>query len=258
MLQAVKRDFYEWARCTRHNLLHLRLFRVTHRGGRWYARQGDLELVFDYYPYLAFHDIEGYLQDGEWRIEPGMTVIDAGGCWGEFALYASKCVGPSGRVLMLEPDPANIAVARRIFELNGNPRNLEIIPAGLWKEPGKLRFSSGQGAQSSVVGVGESAGVGSSIEIDVESLASLAQRIAAERMDFVKMDIEGAELEAIGGAAQLPTPFRPRYAIASYHIVDGKRTADVLPQMFSQLGYQTRSGNERHLTTWAWPTESRS
>ena len=265
MLPSLKRNLWEWARCTRHNLLHLRVFRISYGGdGLWRVRDDrGVEMVFPYYPYLAFHDIEGYLRDGAWRIEPGMTVLDVGGCWGEFAIYAAKCVGPGGRVLMLEPDPGNIAAARKNFELNGNPSNLEIVPVGLWKEPGKLRFTAGQGAVSSIVGVVDTSGAdgagagasagGHTIEIDVESLASLAQRLGLKRIDFVKMDIEGAELEAIIGAADLPQTFRPRYAIASYHVINGKRTADALPEMFARIGYDSSTGNERHTTTWSWP-----
>src|SRR5688500_18203503 len=159
MLQSLKRHLYEWARCTRHNVLHLRVFSVSYRRGLWHVRDDrGVEMVFPYYPYLAFHDIEGYLRDGAWRIEPGMTVLDVGGCWGEFAIYAAKCAGPTGRVLMLEPDPGNIAAARKNFALNGNPENLQIVPAGLWKEPGKLRFAAGQGAVSSIVGVVDTSG----------------------------------------------------------------------------------------------------
>ncbi len=74
MLQQAKRNLWELVRCTRHNLLHLRVFRLSHRQGNWHVRAGGIEMVFPYYPYLAFHDIEGYLQQGDWRIEPGMTV----------------------------------------------------------------------------------------------------------------------------------------------------------------------------------------
>src|SRR5690242_17934321 len=141
----------EFVRCTRHNVLHLRTFRMTYWRGLWHVSDGQVKLRFPKYPYLAFHDIEGYLNEGRFKPQPGMTVIDAGGCYGEYALYAAQCVGPSGRVLMLEPDPANIAGAREFFELNGNPKNIEIVPAGLWSRQGMLQFQAGQGEQSTIV-----------------------------------------------------------------------------------------------------------
>lgn len=252
LLSTARTHLWEWVRCARHNTLHLRRFRVSYRAGAWCVREGELELSFPYYPYLAFHDIEGYLRDGAWNLDPGMTVLDAGGCNGEFALYAAKRVGPSGRVLMLEPDANNVAVAERVFAMNGNPSNIEIIPAGLWSKPDKLRFSTGHSAQSAVVrGPGsEGAGV---VEIDVHSLPSLARRFNLQRLDFVKMDIEGAELEAVSAAADLPAGLKPRYAIASYHVVDGRPTAETLPDIFARIGYRCTVGHPRHLTTWASP-----
>jgi FkbM family methyltransferase len=255
MLTNLRRYLWEFARCTRHNLLHLRVFRVTYGGGA-------SRMIIPNYPYLAYHDIEGYIQDGAWRIEPGMTVLDVGGCYGEFALYASKCVGPTGRVIMIEPDGKNVEVARKTFALNGNPANLEIVQGGLWNKPGTLRFNAGQGATSSMVGAGagtEAAAAvaaregGQTVEVDVESLASLAERLKLDRIDFVKMDVEGAELEVVSAAGELPPTHKPRYAIASYHIVDGRQTADVLPAEFARIGYQSSTGNPRHLTTWSWP-----
>jgi FkbM family methyltransferase len=263
MLDRLKRHLFEWVRCTRHNVLHLKVFKVWYAGGGvWRVRdkQRGVEMVFPYYPYLDFHDIEGYLRLGEWRIETGMTVVDAGGCRGEFAVYAAKCVGPSGRVLMVEPDPSNIELAKKNFEMNGSPANITVVPAGVWKHPGKLRFAAGMGPTSTVIDVGDSSAPAKDgeIEIDVESFASLAARYGVERIDFIKMDVEGAELEAVEGAAALPPQHKPRYAIASYHEINGRKTADVLPDMFKKLGYESTNGNERHLTTWSWPAGTAS
>jgi FkbM family methyltransferase len=220
------------------------------------VRDGPLEMLFDEYPYLAFFDIEGYVNHGSWRPRIGETVIDAGGCHGEFSLYASKCVGSGGRVIMLEPDPANIAVARELFQLNGNPKNIEIIPCGLWSQPGKLRFRAGAGAESAIVFEDETdpAPQGKNdIEIKVHSLRSLAEELHLDRLDFIKMDIEGAELEVISTASELAPQFKPRYAIASYHMINGVRTADTLANIFPQMGYHVRAGYPNHLTTWASP-----
>ena len=237
-------------------MLHLKLFRVKYRRGQWYVRNGNIELVFDYYPYLAFYDIEGYLRDGQIKIEKGMTVIDAGGCNGEFSLYAAKCVGSAGRVIMLEPDPKNVDIARRNMALNGNPSNLEIVPAGLWNTRGVLQFTAGQSAESTMV-FDSTAGVSSSdvIEIKTLTLPDIVQDCRLERLDFIKMDIEGAEIEAIESAKALPARFAPRYSIASYHIRDAVPTWIRLEKMLTAMGYQCTTGYPRHLTTWAVPVK---
>jgi FkbM family methyltransferase len=253
MFAEIRKFLYEFVRCTRHNILHLRLFRISYGRGVWHVSDGQVSMTFPHYPYLAFHDIEGYLNEGKWRPEAGMTVIDAGGCFGEFTVYASKRVGPTGRVLMLEPDPGNIEVAERVFELNGNPANIQIVPAGLWSSDGKLRFAAGHDAQSAVVTDASDATSDDTIEIEVYSLPSLMQRFGLDRLDFVKMDVEGAELEIVSAVGELPSKIKPRYAIASYHVVDGRKTAESLPRMFEQVGYHCQSGYPDHLTTWASP-----
>jgi FkbM family methyltransferase len=262
MLDAARTRLREFVRCTRHNLLHLRTSRMSYDGRMWHVRDGDVALRFPYYPYSPVHDIQGYFREGRWRLEPGMTVLDVGGCNGEFALYAAQLVGPRGRVLMLEPDEKNVAVARQMFELNGNPANIEVIPVGLWSKPDRLRFRATGGAESAIdVGGGRGAAAGAGArtgdpdvtEIQVQSLPSLARELDLRRLDFVKMDIEGAEMEAISALPDMPPGLRPRYAIASYHVVDGRRTADVLPEVFARVGYTCETGHTDHLTTWAWP-----
>jgi FkbM family methyltransferase len=251
---------YEWVRCGRHNLLHLRFFRIGYSAGRWTCRYGRHRWVFPYYPYLAFHDIEGYLRDGRLVPRPGMTVIDAGACYGEYALFASALVGPKGRVIMVEPDPANRAMARRLFAMNGSPANISIYEGGLWNAPGEVSFTSGLGPQSTVVapGIDDHARTlpGTTpdrITIPVQSLAGLAESHGLDRLDLVKMDVEGAELQIVEGARSLPHHLRPAYAVASYHVVDGVRTAVTLERMFAAMDYESCTGNPRHPTTWAWP-----
>jgi FkbM family methyltransferase len=256
MVANLRRFIYEQIRCTRHNIQSLSIFHLAYRGGFWHVSDGRVRMRFAHYPYLAFHDIEGYLYGGRWKPQDGMTVLDVGGCRGEYAIYASKRVGPTGKVLLLEPDPTNIELAKKNIRLNGNPSNIEIIPAGLWSERGTVSFAAGYADTSSIVSLAESppSEPGRVMDIPTESLASLVERYKLERMDMVKMDIEGAELQAVAGAAQLPPQLKPRYAIASYHIVNGKRTADMLGGLFSKIGYHTLTGNPRHLTTYASPT----
>ena len=256
MLANLRRHIYEQIRCTRHNLKSLEIFRLSYSRGYWNVSDGQVRMRFAHYPYLTFHDIEGYLYKGRWKPQKAMTVLDVGACRGEYAIYAAMCVGPMGRVLLLEPDPENLELARKNIALNGNPPNIEIVPAGLWDKRGTVSFVGGQTDTSAVACLvdGPQPHGGHTMNIQTETLAGLVDRCKLERMDIVKMDIEGAELEAVAGAAELPRQFKPCYAIASYHIVKGIRTADLLPELFSKLGYYTQTGNPRHVTTYASPT----
>jgi hypothetical protein len=72
-------------------------------------------------------------------------------------------------------------------------------------------------------------------------------------VDYIKMDIEGAEIEALEGAARMMSTLKPTFAIASYHKRDGRPTAETLEKLFNELGYRTETGFPSHLTTYASP-----
>ncbi|MDB5326719.1 MAG: FkbM family methyltransferase [Phycisphaerales bacterium] len=249
---SLKRLLTEFVRSNKHNLLHLKRLKFSYNGGdTWTIHHDRGHMEVSTYPYLACHDIEGYLKNGDWTIEPGQTVIDAGGCFGEFTMYASQCVGPTGRVLMMEPDAANIAVAQRNFALNGRPENITIVPAGLWHERGTIRFATGHDAQSSMVS-DIAASSATMVEVPTLAMADLVKDYDLKHIDFFKMDIEGAELEALSVLKDLPADLLPgRWAIASYHPREGEQTFGRCEAILRDLGYTVSTGNERHRTTWA-------
>lgn len=261
MLRPVRHALMERIRCAKHNWLDGVSFRTRYRRGSYEVRTEDgLVFRFPFNPYTSFFEISGYLNEGRWRLEPGMWVIDAGGERGEFSLYASRQVGPQGRVLMLEPDPHNVAIARQAFDANGGqPENLLVIEQGLWSNPGVLTFAAGLGGSSVLVDAGtdvaaSAASSGATLmSLQVQSLSSLIESRQMPRLDFVKMDIEGAEIEAVEKIGPVLERFRPRFAIASYHVRDGKMTSELLEAIFRTYNYQVRTGYPGHRTTYAWP-----
>jgi FkbM family methyltransferase len=261
----MKKTIIEWLRCTKHNLFDHPWFTLRYQAGLYHVQTNDgVRLLFPHNPYLAFYQIGGYLREGSWRLTPGMVVIDAGACLGEFSLYAAGRVGPTGQVLLLEPDPDNLACLEEIFAINGGrPSNLHVIAQGLWREPGTVQFAAGITEQSHIVALNEAdqeeLGQEDSVSattmlIPVQSLMSLIDSYALPRLDFVKMDIEGAEVESVAGAIDILPRFRPKFAIASYHVRNGRQTAEILPALFAQANYHVQTGFPRHLTTYASPT----
>ena len=62
------------------------------------------------------------------------------------------------------------------------------------------------------------------------------------RVDFVKTDLEAAEIEAIEGAGSVLSVFKPQFAIASYHRRNGRPTANKLEQLIRESGYNSTNG----------------
>lgn len=244
------------AKCLKYSYLNGAPHRTSYRGGTWRVRTWDgLTLSFPVNPYLAVFECYGYLKEGAWTLEPGMCVVDAGACYGEFSIYASARVGPTGRVIVLEPDPKNIKILERAIasrELKHD--NITIVRSGLWSHRDTLEFAAEGGAGSSIVGAKERDLTRSSrtISIDVVGLSDLMSDLSLERLDFVKMDIEGAEVDVCAASLDLFKRMKTRVAIASYHKRDGKRTAEILEPMFRGAGMQSETGFSMHRTTYAW------
>ncbi len=147
------------------------------------------------------------------RAEEGDHVIDAGGCWGETALFFAHAVGPQGKVYTFEFVPENLAVMEKNFALNPELSSRVVISRQpLWHTPDLALSFSSQGPGSKLRNSVDPAGTTLTSTID----ACMAQGMAP-RVDFVKMDIEGAELPALQGAVETIRKFKPKLAISVYH-----------------------------------------
>jgi len=147
------------------------------------------------------------------RAEPGDVVIDAGGCWGDSALYFAHRVGPLGRVFSFECIPENVRIFRQNLAANATLADrIEIIERAVWSRSGeRLTFqSSGPGA------VVASGGTGAG-QVTTAAIDEFVSERRLDRVDFLKMDIEGAEPEALRGAERTIRRFAPTLAIAVYH-----------------------------------------
>jgi FkbM family methyltransferase len=174
------------------------------------------------------------------RLKPGATVLDLGAYSGLTTIAFSKAVGSTGRVIALEPDPINfrsaehnLAAHRRINDLN----NVTLLPfaAGATDDPIELSSEGSMGsALISIVGSYR----GARIEVEARTLMSLAREQELERVDFVKVDIEGAELFVIPASTEFLNKFRPKIVIEG-HPVNGTSTVQPLVEFLESLGYRT-------------------
>jgi len=150
----------------------------------------------------------------EIKVQNGDYVIDGGGCWGDTTLYFAHSVGASGRVYTFEFVPENLRILRRNLELNPClMERVEIVPNPLWNSSGEKVNYSANGPGTSV----NSDQTESSLQVSTMSIDDLVRDKALPRVDFIKMDIEGAELNALRGAEKTIRKFGPKLAISAYH-----------------------------------------
>lgn len=167
--------------------------------------------------HLASGECEATVQTAlvEWLL-PGALFVDVGANVGFFTLLGARLVGPDGRVVAFEPDPE----VRSWLEANVSRNGFAgwVRPEGLavWRESGQIVFERADPAVSPDRGTGRLArGNGDSKEVSSETLwvssTSLDDYFLAlstdgtrpQLPDVVKMDLEGAEGEALVGADRL-------------------------------------------------------
>ncbi|MEK7752345.1 MAG: FkbM family methyltransferase, partial [Acidobacteriota bacterium] len=110
---------------------------------------------------------------------------------------------------------------------------------GVWSADSTLTLSvSRQNTSMGSVMIDRNAG---SIQVPLTTLDKLVAELKLERVDYIKMDIEGAEREALKGAAQTLRRFKPRLMLDSYHLPDDP---EVLPKVIAsmQLAYRLMCG----------------
>jgi FkbM family methyltransferase len=150
--------------------------------------------------------------------------IDAGGFNGDSAIDFIKTVhNKYNAVYLFECDKSNFKNATDNLR---NYKNINLINSALWSEKTKLRFNEGIKRSSSLSTVGNTI-------VDAVSLDDLfIGKSSDEFPTFIKMDIEGAEKEALLGAETVIKTTKPKLAISAYH-----KTQDfyVLPQLILKM-----------------------
>ena len=137
-------------------------------------------------------------------LQPGMTVLDIGANCGLYTLLAVRCVGARGRVFAFEPSPRERKRLREHLWLN-HCTNARIVPYALGSQTAQADLYVVMGVQTGCNSlrpphVDEPV---SPRRVEIRTLDDflLAEKVPA--VDFIKMDVEGGELEVLKGATKL-------------------------------------------------------
>ncbi len=196
--------------------------RDAFRGVLGYRITGDAGLLsFASYPVYRHPDVCPTADD---------VFIDGGAFVGDTLHTLLPRLGGL-RGLAFEPDPDNFARLRQTIERLGLIRHVRPLQAGLWKEDGEISFARA-GDSSHIVAAGAASGT---VSVPVRSLDSVAQSLAL-RPSFVKLDVEGAEFEALQGAERVVSTLRPKLAVCLYHRPEHLWQ---IPLWLAERGYRT-------------------
>lgn len=164
------------------------------------------------------------------HVRPGATVLDVGANAGYYTLLAATLAGPEGRVVAFEPEPAIARFLRRHVAIN-RLRNVRVEEAAVSDRDGTARFEGGTGS-----GTGHLTGAGAGgREVRTVRLDTLC---AASGLapDAVKMDVEGAEMDALRGARETLARHRPVLFLSTH----GPGVHRACLALLRELGYAMR------------------
>jgi FkbM family methyltransferase len=146
-------------------------------------------------------------------LAPGQVFLDVGANAGYFSLLASRCVGESGKVLAVEPNPAMVKQLRQNKERNGLT-NIVVAEAACSDsiEVRNLYVGNAYNTGNSSLSRDNLAWT-KSVEVSCTTADLLIDKYNFQRIDLVKIDVEGAELQVLRGMATILRRLRPRIII---------------------------------------------
>jgi FkbM family methyltransferase len=178
-------------------------------------------------------------QDLPGRID-ARRMIDCGAYDGDSVRAARQFSTPLERVACFEPDPENFRKLAMRVRSQPSATEVELFPLAVWNENKLLSFTASREAGSAVAGDNLPAGANDRTHIQA---VTLDDALGNFRPTLIKMDIEGAEPEALQGAARLILGSRPHLAICIYHKL---RHYWEIPQLVKSLGPDYRLFLRQH------------
>lgn len=189
----------------------------------------------------TYEPIEAYLFTQ--LLKPGYTVIDAGANAGQYTLLAATAVGDSGSVHSFEPVPATFARLERAV-IENCLKNVVINRVALWHEETTLHLGVPEGHTETSNAGTYSVRAGDDSVSQVEAPALRLDTYVAQkglnRVDLIKMDIEGGEPAAIAGALQTLERFGPTILmeICPDLLTESGSSVEAFWNQLSGLGYR--------------------
>lgn len=135
-------------------------------------------------------------------VKPGMNVIDIGANMGYFTLILSHLVGSKGKVFAFEPNPTMNEILKKNCEIN-NLKNVKIFQEALAESKGNLKlFFPGEGyeAWGSFRPPLNKYKTTKEVLVKTTTLDTILEKYGVKKVDFVKMDVEGAEYSIFKGS----------------------------------------------------------
>ena len=184
-----------------------RLVEVEAYGFRFLIDPSDRQVSLSLLLYGSYEPEETTLF--QQNVLPGMVVVDAGANIGVYTLLAARATGAAGRVIAFEPDPHTFEILSENVSRN-DLSNVVLVNGALASEPGTMSLYRVPG-HPALASLSSSNARSSSerVEVEVTTLDSALADLGIERVDVMKLDTQGAEIDILRGARETIERARP-------------------------------------------------
>lgn len=190
------------------------LFDLKPLGYDYQVYTSGIGVLFTY----VLKEYEYHKNDIHFMVEEGDYVIDGGAFIGDTALYFADAVGEKGKVFSFEFVKGNLDVVSKNMELNPHLKDrIQFFENPLWSNSNESLYIYEAGPATKVL-MQEFPGY--SNKIPAKSIDDFMKEQNLSKMDFIKLDIEGAELDCLKGAQKTIDKFQPKLAVCIYHKPD--------------------------------------
>ena len=185
----------------------------------WMEVEPGMKMQLDPYDLVS----RTILETGAWEPEsaqavaehlsPKATFVDVGAHIGYYSLKAATMVGPDGHVISIEPNPQTLPALRSNIEAS-HARGISVWPVACAESESTLEFYAAPRANTgesslSKENASQQGPTAASFSVRARPLDAILKEAKLDRVDVIKIDVEGAELRVLKGAAQTLADFHP-------------------------------------------------
>lgn len=227
------------------------LIEVRRSAGRLLVHPLDYGVAWPLYTGLGFGELEqAFLEQ---TVKKGMRIVDVGANVGLFTIQLAKLVGHEGRVLAIEPEPRNVRLLRANIQRNGAD-SVTVCDCGAGAQRGEARL------MRSDVNYGDHR-IGPTdalhteeVRIKLETVDGLVGDHKFDRVDLVKMDVQGFEAMVLEGMQHTLRHSRPIVLTEFWpHRMERVKrgSSEAFLSTFLDMGYQASllGGNGSRMST---------
>jgi len=149
-----------------------------------------------------------------YQLKHGDVYVEAGAFWGRYGRIASRKVGETGKVILIEPSPTNIVVIETVIR-EENLANVTIIKKAIWIHRGKKKFCVYGNPAGHRLAASSDEEV---VEVEADTIDNILDELNLSQVSLLAADVEGAEVELVKSCERhLEDKKILNIAIGAYH-----------------------------------------